>query len=402
MLAAWWCKRAKGKEIILSALVLIGSALVLPLIAYELLAMAMPAGQAFRGVLGSWPWVFDRRVTSLAFYQNINGLNDVAGNLTTMLDWCGVYAILLGFGVGAGLLIRPSNRTAARLLPAIIFLLLAGGIYAGFHQINWAGMITPLPVCLFFAGCVLARGIYRRPIDTARAALRLSLVVFSILLVAKMGLKPLVYQYGFVLAWPGAIVLVALVATELPAWITNRGGSGGVLRAIGLAAWLVAVSAILNRTSANFDAKRWTMNANTPDAIRIDNCGLEVQHVCDQIRELTPANGTVAVFPQGLMINYLSRRANPIRNVNFMPPEVLAVGEDAIIIALEKHPPDLIVVTSTAIEGGHFTLDGKDIYGAKMLQWIQKNYQPVNVVTLQKPLPTIYRFMISRRREKPM
>jgi hypothetical protein len=394
LLAGWWGQRAGRTMIATSTAVIVGSFLAMPVLAWILLSQAMSPTRALAGVLGSWPWVFDRRVTSLAFYQNITGLNDVSGNLATLVRWTLAYAVLLGAGVILGF----AARRAARIVSASAFAVVLAGLLWRLHQINWTGMLTPLPICLLIAFCLAAAGVVRRQGEANYLALRAALIVFSILLSAKMGLKPHVYHYGFVLAWPGTIVLVALVASDLPSWIARRGGSGAVVRAIGLAAWSAAVLAILNRDADNFDAKQFTVCQGTPDSFRASSCGLEVQLACDQIGRLIPENGTVAVFPQGLMINYLVRRVNPIPNVNFMPPEVLAVGEDAFIDALQQHPPDLVVVTSSVIQNDFFTLDGRDVYGAKMLRWIKKNYQPVSVVTLPQPLPTIYRFVISRRR----
>ncbi len=61
-----------------------------------------------------------------------------------------------------------------------------------------------------------------------------------------------------------------------------------------------------------------------------------------------------------------------------MPPEVLAAGEDNILAALDRHPPDAVVLTPAVIAAGHFTLDDRDPYGAETLKWIMKHYQPID------------------------
>jgi hypothetical protein len=394
LLAQRWGGRAVLKSLTKIAPIFIAAFFTPPLLAWCLLATAMRPALALQGVLGSWPWVFDRRVTSLAFYQNITGLNDVAGNFSTMAQWTAAYAILLGAAAFLGLF----ATSRPRLIATSAFILVFIPLLWEFHAINWTGMLTPLPILLLLCLGLKTISIIRRQADSNHLALQTALIVFSLVLLAKMGLKPHAYHYGFVLIWPATIVLVSVVVHDLPQWIARRGGSGAVVRAAGLAAWIVAILAILNRDAQNFDAKQYTVAPATPDAFRATTCGLEVQQLCDQIRQLTPQNGTVAVFPQGLMINYLSRRANPIPNVNFMPPEVLAAGEQTFINALQQHPPDLIIITSTVIQDNHFSLDGKDLYGQKMLSWITKNYQPVEVINLQPPLPTIYRFVVSKRR----
>src|SRR2546423_5569811 len=70
----------------------VAAAVVPPLVALLLLWLAMPLGDAARGVAGSWPWVFDRRVVALPFYRKIAGVDDVAGNLWAVLQWTLGYA----------------------------------------------------------------------------------------------------------------------------------------------------------------------------------------------------------------------------------------------------------------------------------------------------------------------
>ena len=398
LLAGWWGQRAAFRNVTRASAILFLTAIAFPLAAFVLLNMAMPASQALRGELGSWLWVFDHRVTSLQFYRNVSGLNDVRANLLVMLHWCGAYLILLGSATCVGLSVRSTSKSLARFPPIGAFVLLGCMLWAVFDRIDWTGMLTPLPPLLLAALIFTVLTVARRRADPTRSAVRLSLVVYSIVLIAKMGLKPHPYLYGFVLAWPATAVLLAVVAEELPAWVSRRGGMGSVVRAVGLAMWMAAVAAILRRDAAHFEAKQFTIAVGTPDAFRCDDAGREVQAVCREISQLVPAGGTVAVFPQGLMINYLTRRKSPTKYINFMPPEVLAAGEQNILAALKQHPPDVIVVTSTSVDRNRFTLDGQDAYGAETLQWIRERYSPVDLVKLPNGGTTMYRFLVCRRK----
>ncbi len=379
----WWVARSSIKTITTALTLLIVFALLAPLVAWTCLAAAMPASQAFRGVLGSWPWVMDRRITSLHFYREVAGLNDLRGGITTMLGWAVIYATVIGGGVGLGLLCRSPRARNAVSVSA--FLCCAAIIKFTFSENIVTGMLMPLPLFLIFALVVTATAVLRRsgPI----APLRFGLVVFAAVLVAKMGLKTYAYHYGFVLAWPGTVVLICAVMCDVPAWVERHGGSGRVMRAIGLATWIGAVSAILISDQFNFDRKRTIIVAGTRDEFRSDDRrGAMVQQMCDRVNQMIPANGTVLVLPQGLMINYLTRRASPTRNINFMPPEVLAAGEGNILAGWNRHPPDCIVLTPAVIEGGFFTLDDRDPYGAETLKWVWRNYRPVDEAELKQPL----------------
>jgi len=376
LVGGWWIERANHRHIAVAAGIWFGSALAAPLIAWILLASAMPASQAFRGVLGSWPWVIDRRITSLHFYREVAGLNDIRGNLSTLVAWTQIYAMLIAAGFGFGLLCR--SPRARNIVSATALVICLAIIKWTFSEKIVTGMLTPLPLFLAFALLITAIAVVRR--SSPIAALRFGLVVFAAVLVAKMGLKTYAYHYGFALAWPGTAVLVCAVTSDLPVWVEHCGGSGRVMRAIGLAAWIGAVSAMLISDQHNFDRKQFIIAAGTRDAFRGDARALQVQEVCDRIEHLAPPGGTVTVLPQGLMINYLMRLATPTRNINFMPPEVLAAGEANILAGLQSHPPDIVVLTPAVIEGGHFTLDDRDPYGADTLKWVLDNYRAPDAI----------------------
>ena len=76
------------------------------------------------------------------------------------------------------------------------------------------------------------------------------------------------------------------------------------------------------------------------------------------------------------MLNYLARRANPTGHVNFMPPELLIFGEDRILEAFRRSPPDLIALTHKDTREYGVGFFGKG-YGRDLYRWIEANYQPI-------------------------
>jgi hypothetical protein len=146
-----------------------------------------------------------------------------------------------------------------------------------------------------------------------------------------------------------------------------------------------------------FKSKRWTIGQDG-DSFRGATRGLEVQRMTQLIQQLVPPDGTVAVFPQGLMLNYLTRRPASIKHVNFMPPEVLAAGEAEILSALQEHPPDAVVVNASTIIGGEFSMDVTYRYGRDTLAWIMQHYTPVATSELPPPYPTFYKLVLMKRK----
>jgi hypothetical protein len=86
---------------------------------------------------------------------------------------------------------------------------------------------------------------------------------------------------------------------------------------------------------------------------------------------------TFTVVPEGVSLNFLSRRRSSVRYVEFLPFEFTTFGERAILSEFKAHPPDYIVLTDrdvTEYGAGHFGVKG---YGAEILHWIRQEYAPV-------------------------
>jgi hypothetical protein len=404
LLAGLWMNRSRVRHSIRILLVFYIFAAVIPLIALGLLAMAMPLRTAALGVAGSWPWAFDSRVTSLPFYRRVLGMDDAGANITAMLRWTLAYAVVLA---PAFILALNTSRAKQWKVSAVVFGIvvtvlgwqLVGTILGWpFCATDWDSLIRPLPICLLLALPVVAIPVAKRVERTrGHASIRLALVVFSITLAVKIVLNAQVSHYGFVLAMPGTIVLIAAVAQDLPDWIALRGGSGNIFRAAGLAAGVIGAASTLYLDAGFFGTKRWDAFP-APDTLRGATRALEVQMMADLIRRTVPEGGSVEVFPQGLMLNYLSRRSSPTRYINFMPPEVLAAGEPVILADLSAHPPDAIVINASTVRDDQFMLDADYTYGGATLAWIRKNYEPAAVAELPPPYPTFLRLVLMRRR----
>jgi len=109
--------------------------------------------------------------------------------------------------------------------------------------------------------------------------------------------------------------------------------------------------------------------------------GAVVQQTLDWLEQNAPPEATLTVLPEGVMINYLSRRETPARFLNFMPPEIIAFGERAVVRSLDAHPPDfvLLVHRSTA-EYGYPLFGSSPDYGRDTLTWVRRHYRTAAVI----------------------
>lgn len=384
-LLAWiWIKRPSWRAASITLGTLIGFTILVPILAMALLSLAMPWPAALQGTLGSWPWLFDPRVTALPFYRHISGLDNVSGNLLSIGQWTLGYIVVIT-------LFFLTARAPKRLRIALLVIWLVA-LCIAFDFINWLNALLPLPIVLGIV--VIGAGVavfQRRPGPTA---LRLALVVYALALLGKLWLNTHAYHYGFALAMPAALVCVAVGADYLPTWVARWEGDKKVVRWLCFLPWLGFVGATLLVEHRQIESKMWTISSSTPDSIRVTTRGLEVAEAVKWIDKNVSPTGTVAVMPQGLMVNYLARRAAPIKFVNLMPPEVLAAGATAVVTALDRHPPSAIIIDRSATQAGEFSLDRQYQWGRPIISWIHQHYIPERNIVLPPPLPTLYGFEI--------
>jgi hypothetical protein len=207
----------------------------------------------------------------------------------------------------------------------------------------------------------------------ARRVLMLAFALFGTALLAKVLLHVRFSHYGFVLAMPAAIVLTVALVDGVPAVLDSRGRHGGAFRsaALGILTGLM----VLHLYASNSWFLRRTIEVGEGhDAFLTDSRGRVAKDVLARLRSMTSPGQTLAVLPEGVMLNYLARMANPTPYINFMPPELIMFGEDNMVAAFASRPPDWIVLTDRHVPEYGLELLGTD-YGMKITQWVQRDYE---------------------------
>ena len=204
-------------------------------------------------------------------------------------------------------------------------------------------------------------------------------------------------HYGFALALPALLLVVVALVGWLPALVDARGRSGWVLRGASLALMAVAAVAHLERTHAFLGLNIATVGEGA-DAFRADGRGPFVNQALSELAERAAPGETLAVFPEGVMLNWLTRRTNPTPYINFMPPELLLFGEQHIVEAFDAAPPDWVLLVHKDTTEYGYPLFGPD-YGRSLAEWISTRYEPVQQFG-QPPLEpgTAFGILLLRRR----
>ena len=218
----------------------------------------------------------------------------------------------------------------------------------------------------------------RVPVD--RLLPLLSIAIFSFVLAGKMLLNARLHHYGFYLALPGTLLLVCLLVWAVPR-LLHLGFGGGVFFRWTASSLVIAAVLFHVRVSHSYYREKNFPVGEGSDLLvtydpRLDPRGPAVVRTLEILERGTGSTDTLAVFPEGVLLNYLSRRRNPTPYTTLMPTEIAAFGEDAVVRALDAHPPDLVALVhkDTSEFGRGFF--GKDpLYGLRIMGWLKNEYE---------------------------
>jgi hypothetical protein len=96
----------------------------------------------------------------------------------------------------------------------------------------------------------------------------------------------------------------------------------------------------------------------------------------DYLKNNTSANSTLAVFPEGVEINFFTDRLNPLKYYSFLPENINASGQDKILSEMRAVKIQYIVILTRDTSDSGPASFGVD-YAQKIQKWIDANYIPV-------------------------
>ena len=355
------------------------------LVAFGLLRTNTSSADAVASVLGSWRFAFSSELRDLDFYRVGMGLLDPKTSLRELFIWLFVYGLVLALPLWLAFQWKRNHRLH-RALPWVSGLFAAMITFVASSRLSVLDASRPLPLVLLVVLGLLAVPVWRRTNSRsgrASASACLLAILFALLLLLKVLLRVRLAHYGFVLAAPAMLAWVVVLLDTVPAWVDRRGGQGWVFRAAGFGFLAVVTLLHLTLTAQSYAAKTTPVGEGR-DAFLADRGGEAVTETLTALERHLETGDTLAVLPEGVMINYLARRANPTPFYNFMPPELIMFGEGTIIEAFEAAPPDWVVMTGRGATEYGFDYLGRG-YGQQLADWIRQNYSLVERVGTEGP-----------------
>jgi hypothetical protein len=432
------------------------AAVVVPIaVAVAWLSAAMPVTQALQGAFASWMALLQTSPAGQKYFQTVMGVDDIPGNLGLLAKSACQYAAIVIPACILGLVFRftsggrgvkeesyvaadpaspfppclSSHALWGPILSIAAFVVVGALLWpepfsSSWPQairplllrpspssLGWFEALRPLPLFMLAAAAVLLvifiRCRRKSPSSTRsghvtarpdRLIRQLSLVIFALGLLGKILLNARVTHYGFVLAMPATLVLVIALLDWVPTAITRLGGYGGILRAATLAGLMICILSHLSVRMLFAGSNNVYPVARGGDRFLADARGPFVSEALRWLANYSRRDETLAVFPEGVMLNYLSRRANPMPYLFFTPFDLGLFGEDRIRKSLAANPPAFVALVHKTNSEYGTPFFGKD-YGKTLNDWIHENYREVYQIG-DRPLEEGSRFGILLLRNK--
>jgi len=251
-------------------------------------------------------------------------------------------------------------------------------VIVGLKVVNWINIGNCLMGLLLIYGIQIVFQIflYKKTTFDSRSIHRSLLWLIALALMSRMVLNGRIYQYGFIQASLASLVIVAVIVEELPSLLKLKNLEVVVFR-VGIFAMLACgVSTIINQTKTLEVAKTLAIGRGSDlfytYPAQVSAYGEIVKNFSDILSDATDKQ-TLAVIPEGIMINYLSRKVSPLSVQAYYSNRQ---AEEKLVAALKIMQPGWIVYMSRDLKEY-----GVSLYGAKgqcgelIVDWINKNYR---------------------------
>jgi hypothetical protein len=377
---------------------------ILPVLGFLLYFHQFESWQASaRSVAFAWVPLLTTSVSNEVFYKWCMGLDLPGFHIFSMLKQFLNVCVVVGI---CAIWFRREMNSPARRLATVAFAALLIALASG---VDWVDCGRSLPLLVLALGVLLgarcksllhqSRALAStcnlqpsscnqsrdNPISFQPASFPLLWSIFGFGLLAKLGFFSRIWHYGFILAMPAFAAAIFLLLWYLPGALEKYGVRRNLFRAT---VWLLLMTAFLRlfvqsqnvlstKTLAVGDGQDniWTFNA------KIHPAGPAMQSALAWMDTNASPQATLAVLPEGVMVNYLSRRINPTKYLIWNPAEMVGFGQSTMTATFCENPPDYVMlIHRDHSEYGVKFFGQEERFGLKLMQWIEANYEPVCLI----------------------
>ena len=371
-----WLTTKRPKFLLQSLAAFLGASL-LPFLGFLLYFHRFEDWSAsFRSVVFAWVPLLQSSVTQGFYYRWCLGLDNPGFHIKWMLTH--FTAVVFLVVLYAALF---HKKPASRIVP----LLFIAPLLALASRFDWTNCGRSLPLLSLVSCFLLALGWRRLGLEKP-PVFPLLWAVFAFALLAKLGLFCRIWHYGFVLAMPAFVSAIYLLLWLLPNYLEARYGiQRQLFRATVWLTLIVGLGFLFAQSILHYQRRTFSVGQGGDRIVALDPkinpTAPAFQAALAWLQTNTPADATLAVLPEGVMLNYLSRRANPARYFVWNPAETEFFSQAAMTDAFERYGPDYVMlIDRDAKEYGVKPFGQEDRFGGELLRWLRQHYEPVWVL----------------------
>jgi hypothetical protein len=378
-------KGAPKSQMLKTALIFHGAAALPSLLFFIFFSWHMPMDEAVHATAGAWASLTKSPVLSRAFYLRSSGLDQPWSNLLLMLQVFGGLILWIGSCLIIDIILRPLwiNRRALVILISAGF---GGLLIAKPGLIPWFLIGRALPLISLGVGVtctVLCLRKQSKPDRKIRMGSMALWAMFAFVLLGKIILNARLFNYGFVLAMPATLLLVASLLGLLPELLLKKYGQGDLFKGLILAFLVAGIVFHFQVSNKFYRYKDFAVGENGDTILtygpQVDLTGVAIAQALQRIEALIPPETGFVALPEGVMLNYLSRRISPTRYIYNMPIGLeMNGGSEQVLESFKAHPPEFIIlVHNDSHEHGVGYFGSDPNFGKPILDWIKSSYIPL-------------------------
>jgi len=431
-----------GRDILLGVLgVLIGLTILCRLEIFVFLAIALLAGFLVKGIIGRWtaqqflkagglilggfsvpvgiaylyfstqllksqiwPSIFgfnDRwyEMANDRYYMFMNGLDHPGHNFIIMLTTAACYflviVVLKFLCMWADYLERNGKRWEVAVIVLLAMAVLVGICFGVIYD-HYDEIFKGLPVVVILMLGHLSLLLWRHQKDEEKIRRLLALwvmTVWGLLMLTKVFFRTQIKIEGFVYAMPAIMLFIVFFKGFLPQHFERAHKRGYFVRPLISVLIVLILMVGLNFIIYDYQFRSSYIRTKSGTIIcnRVSDPEIgEISAFLKNVNRIMGKDANFVAFPDGVMLNFLTKRINPLPYIIFKFAETRTFGEQKIIRSFKEHKPDYVVMSNRAwFPNNH---DPRSEYPRAIREWILDNYHPVwsahpgmeNMITVYK------------------
>ena len=362
-----------AKRLTTSAVAFIGAGMVAPLFFFFYFLRIESARDSLHSVIYDWPPILHGGIATNTFYKWCTGMDAPGIHLVYIVG--SSVGIVLVLALYAWVFRRNEKISASlKISPYVTLLLLIAPLLAGAAVFDWRQCGWPLPVlsaiaCLLI---VLNYNVLEEPVFPLLWSL------FGLALLAKLGLFPRIWHYGFALAMPAFASSVYLLFWLLPILLKAKFGTPTrEFRIMVALVLLVGIGNLFDQSQLLYAKKTLKIGSGGDEVVTYnDEDGQAITGALNWAQTNMSAGATMAVLPDANMFNYLARCVNSTPCLFWDPNSIGVYGQSNMVAVFEKNQPDYIFLVqrdSSEFSKGYF--GSSPDFGEGVMQWVYANYK---------------------------